>query len=669
MLSLLPLLCFAAAALSRISAHGFSAPRGGPQASATRAAPAAGLQISCGLDPKINAWTFESYLDEIGNIFGSACGRNRGIFVTDPPDGHTYNCAHFPVAWNVTDANAVKQAEPAHAVEVLDKFIKSVYVSTPEYVRQRDSSSCDFEAMSAFTCGKEAPFSSAPWAARLDYQPIRAVNLMGVFIVKPWVSPSLVSWGAETGVVDHRSFCEKCQALGVCGKLQSLASDWYTAADFEAMKTAGLNAVRVPVGQWFFSELSKVAFKPYLVPSQGLLSEDHPLTRVLAMAKAAGLQAIIDVSTEGLSRGAKNDVAEVAGAAAKYIRHIATTFGLDNVLLLELTAEAEGVVFDAELVKAVMGKVKSVAPELPVMLPESSSLPPSLLSSPAPAVFVDTVVYHSFDVADIASDTAAADREKQYAHEKIACGYKAPLHFTTCTKAPTFVGELSLAIDNCLPLVDKDFKDFGQCDRLASRHSSPWWQRHSRSFAMRQLGTYERELGWAFAAYKLDSQAMAHPSAAYWSFEEAVAQGLIDLSSTEDACAHYPAADYILGDDTVAPSPQPSWWVPPQYLPSATGGADGDGDGDGDTAPAPVPAAEGPSSARSSVSATSTHLVLSVVALVAIAAGAAVFARQRLGSGQYEIIPGGSVSMSTHAPLSSSSSSSSSSPQHGSQHA
>ena len=82
-------------------------------------------KLECGLDPKINEWTFTSYLDEIGNIFGSACGRNRGIFVIDPPDGHTYNCAHFPEAWNVTDANGVKKAEPAHAVKILDKFIKS----------------------------------------------------------------------------------------------------------------------------------------------------------------------------------------------------------------------------------------------------------------------------------------------------------------------------------------------------------------------------------------------------------------------------------------------------------------------------------------------------------------------------------------------------------------
>ena len=85
-------------------------------------------EMVCGLDPKINVDTWSTYLDEIGNIFGSACGRNRGIFVLTPADGHTYGCAHFPEIWNVTDANGIKKAPAAHAVEILDQFVSSVYL-------------------------------------------------------------------------------------------------------------------------------------------------------------------------------------------------------------------------------------------------------------------------------------------------------------------------------------------------------------------------------------------------------------------------------------------------------------------------------------------------------------------------------------------------------------
>ena len=76
---------------------------------------------------------------------------------------HTYGCAHFPAIWNVTDANGIKLDEdPEHAVFVVDQFIKSVYFSTPEYIRKKDPGACDFEAMSTYTCGKEEPWRSAP---------------------------------------------------------------------------------------------------------------------------------------------------------------------------------------------------------------------------------------------------------------------------------------------------------------------------------------------------------------------------------------------------------------------------------------------------------------------------------------------------------------------------
>ncbi len=51
-----------------------------------------------------------------------------------------------------------------------------------------------------------------------------------------------------------------------------------------------------------------------------------------------------------------------------------------------------------------------------------------------------------------------------FAHEKIACGFKAPLHFQTCNALPVLVGEFSLAIDNCMPHLDARFEAYGQCD-------------------------------------------------------------------------------------------------------------------------------------------------------------------------------------------------------------
>ena len=50
----------------------------------------------CILDTKVNTETFESFIPMIQGMWGYTCGRNRGIFVLDPPDGHTYNCGKFP---------------------------------------------------------------------------------------------------------------------------------------------------------------------------------------------------------------------------------------------------------------------------------------------------------------------------------------------------------------------------------------------------------------------------------------------------------------------------------------------------------------------------------------------------------------------------------------------
>lgn len=50
------------------------------------------------------------------------------------------------------------------------------------------------------------------------------------------------------------------------------------------------------------------------------------------------------------------------------------------------------------------------------------------------------------------------------------------------------------------------FADFGQCNNLAEREGSSWWTEHTRSFAMRQMGMFEREMGWSFWTWKLEDQ-------------------------------------------------------------------------------------------------------------------------------------------------------------------
>ncbi len=48
------------------------------------------VTFRCELDPKLTEKDLPFFIPDIQGTWGSACGRNRGVFVVDPPDGHTY---------------------------------------------------------------------------------------------------------------------------------------------------------------------------------------------------------------------------------------------------------------------------------------------------------------------------------------------------------------------------------------------------------------------------------------------------------------------------------------------------------------------------------------------------------------------------------------------------
>ncbi len=51
----------------------------------------------------------------------------------------------------------------------------------------------------------------------------------------------------------------------------------------------GLNAIRLPVGYWYFAEKAGLDSSPYLIPDEDLYDEHHPITDVIRWAKDAGL--------------------------------------------------------------------------------------------------------------------------------------------------------------------------------------------------------------------------------------------------------------------------------------------------------------------------------------------------------------------------------------------
>ena len=170
-----------------------------------------------------------------------------------------------------------------------------------------------------------------------------------------------------------------------------------------------------------------------------------------------------------------------------------------------------------------------------------------------------------------------------------------------------------LAVDNCVlkHIKDSTFQDYGQCDRFDETMGSPWWERHRRSFAERQLFAFEQGLGWTYASWKLyddDSLAIDSP-AKLLSLKAVAAAGLFpDLGSdTAGACLNPPESDFLLGDETLSPTLAPppdcgdgwwnytthncTFWIPPQT-----------------PAPSPCPSCDCSSSSSSSLEVESESL-------------------------------------------------------------
>jgi hypothetical protein len=220
-------------------------------------------------------------------------------------------------------------------------------------------------------------------------------------------------------------------------------------------------------------------------------------------------------------------------------------------------------------------------------------------ASADPNIFVALDRTHTDGVADIASSNSNDDRLKMYYHENIACQGRALIEYSSCFKQmPVYVfNGFNLAIDDCIHQDEPDrFQDYGQCGRLDERVNSPWWHRHQRSFAARQLAGYETGLGWTFDAWKLyqedpDTSSLLDEPAKLYALKNVAAAGLFpsllhkDASKLKLACLNNPEPDFALGDDTLAPTPGPppdcgngwwnyetqqcDYWIPPPPCPTA----------------------------------------------------------------------------------------------------
>ena len=148
------------------------------------------------------------------------------------------------------------------------------------------------EEQNPYTCPTEkAKTAQATWK-------VAGTNLGGWLVLEPWITPSLFyqflssdrTWGTQalnhTGM-DSKTFCAALGPEEGNKQLRRHWAAWVREKDIEDLATAGINLLRIPVGDWMY-----VPYEPYIGCYDGAVDE---LDRVLGLCEKYGIRALIDV--------------------------------------------------------------------------------------------------------------------------------------------------------------------------------------------------------------------------------------------------------------------------------------------------------------------------------------------------------------------------------------
>jgi len=488
-------------------------------------------------DAVLNPKTLEDMEDIALSFFATACGRNRGAFVLDPPDGQTYSCLQLPENFAdlagagsirediaITTSNDIKEQfeggniTASDTLHMLNYLIDRVYQSTSSL--ESSPYACEFNGLAKLECDESPTKKSSILLP--NGEPIRSVSLAGVFMPAPWAT------GGKPLTLEE-------------------AEAFYTDKDFLEMKSAGLNTVQISI--------PTVVFDVRDERGQQLMDL---LKTMLENIDDAGLVAILNIVSTA-------DELDAVVAAASFCNQT------KGVLAMTIPSNT---MLDP---KTVVDAIRTVAPKLPIFLPLNQGdlikLPPWTLDDKH--LYGALEMSHTGSVADIASSTSQEDRSKMFYHEATTCMSRSPMEFASCFgNLPLFLASgFDLSIDDCILSSSPGFADYGQCDRFNETTYSGFWERHRTSFAARQVFAYEQGMGWSFATWKLydnDKVGTIDKVEKLLALQDVMEAGLFPtldgpVVSTE-ACLNPPESDFVLGDDTLAPTMGPppdcgnGWW-------------------------------------------------------------------------------------------------------------
>ena len=89
-----------------------------------------------------------------------------------------------------------------------------------------------------------------------DNWQLRGVNLGGIFVLEPWITPSLFyqfqNRSVQTTAIDSYRFCEVLEGKEANRQLQNHWNTFVTENDLKTLADFGINSIRLPVADWMY---------------------------------------------------------------------------------------------------------------------------------------------------------------------------------------------------------------------------------------------------------------------------------------------------------------------------------------------------------------------------------------------------------------------------------
>ncbi|KAJ2255220.1 hypothetical protein GGI13_001727 [Coemansia sp. RSA 455] len=383
---------------------------------------------------------------------------------------------------------------------------------------------------------------------------IRGVNLGGLFVLEPWIKPSLFKqWeGDNPQVVDEWTYCAALGKNECTSRLKQHWSTWVTESDIATLAKLGLNYLRIPIGYWAFTVKDD---EPYV---QGQIPY---LKKVLDWMRKYNLYAVLDLhgvpgSQNGFDNSGKRGEVKWQQTQENIDRSIQALVGLAKI-----AAEYPNVVDAIELVnepaswalsregiidyyKRAYSAVRDVAPSVTIVIHDAFFAPSDWPQFNVPGwsnVILDTHTYHVF-----VKDRLMLSRDD---HLKATCQDASNVRNFN-TQLWTITGEWSLATTDCARWLN----GFGRGARwdgslpwevngpvypgatCAGQNSISAWDAPTRvffrQFAEAQMDAYEAGSGWFFWNFKTEE-------ADDWNYIKLAQNGLIPNPPTDRHYSRY----------------------------------------------------------------------------------------------------------------------------------